>query len=104
MKVRDFEEFVSYRAAMPLGDDSYNVIGLCGEAGEVAEWVKKAQFRKNKTFTEEMLKLELGDVLHYVTRIAINHGWGVKDLMAGNIAKLEARLKNKEKHALSGVD
>ncbi len=91
MKVKDYELFVTARAAMPLDDDGYNVIGLCGEAGEVAEWVKKAVYRKNAKFTEEMLLLELGDVIHYVTRIAIKHGWTLKEIMAANISKLEKR-------------
>lgn len=95
MKVKQYEGFVAERAFMPLlpNDDSYSVIGLCGEAGEVAEWVKKAQYRKNTAFTEDMLKSELGDVLHYVTRIALNHKWGLKDLMVDNIAKLNERKK-----------
>jgi NTP pyrophosphatase (non-canonical NTP hydrolase) len=96
MKVKSFEDFVAAGAFMPLNDDPYSTIGLCGEAGEVAEWVKKAIFGKNPKFTEEMLKLELGDVLHYTTRICINHGWTLKDLMVANMEKLEIRVKEKE--------
>lgn len=92
MKVKQFEQFVR-EGVQPLSDDAYNVIGLCGEAGEVAEWVKKRKFRGNEKFTEEMLKLELGDVLHYITRLALNHGWTLKQLMEGNIQKLEIRRK-----------
>lgn len=96
MKVSEFEDFVAYKVAfMPLTDDAYSVIGLCGEAGEVAEWVKKAQFRKNANYTEPMLKSELGDVLHYVTRIARNHSWTLKDLMVDNVAKLSARYEKR---------
>lgn len=82
---------------MPVTDDAYNVIGLCGECGEVAEWVKKNQFRGNKKFTEEMLKKELGDVQHYLTRIAVNHGWTLKEIMQENMDKLS------ERHAASLV-
>jgi NTP pyrophosphatase (non-canonical NTP hydrolase) len=91
LKVRKYEEFVAAGAFMPIDDDAYSVIGLCGEAGEVAEWVKKAQFRGNKKFTEDMLKLELGDVLHYVTRMALNHDWTLKELMDANSEKLMGR-------------
>lgn len=93
MKVKDYETFVAAGAFMPLNDDAYSVIGLCGESGEVAEWVKKALFRKNPKFTEEMLLLELGDVLHYVTRLSLNHGWTLKELMDANTGKLTARQK-----------
>ena len=97
MKVKDYEEFVTGKCAfMPITDDAYSVIGLCGEAGEVAEWIKKAQFRKNPKFTEDMLKSELGDVQHYLTRIARNHGWTLKEVMADNMAKLTVRQQQKE--------
>lgn len=96
MKIKDYEEFVAAGAFMPLNDDAYSTIGLCGEAGEVAEWVKKAIFRKNAKFTEEMLLLELGDVLHYVTRLALNHGWTLKQVMEANTVKLEARIAKRE--------
>ena len=93
MKTTEYEHYVDEWAFMPLleNDDSYSVIGLCGEAGEVAEWVKKAQFRKNPKFTEEMLMSELGDVLHYVTRMALNHGWTLTELMDNNKTKLDNR-------------
>ncbi len=91
MKVYEYEDFVFNRAKMPVGDDAYNVIGLCGEAGEVAEWVKKSVYRKNGKFTENMLLLELGDVQHYLTRLAISHGWTLKQIMSANMDKLTER-------------
>lgn len=91
MKVREYEDFVAVRAKMPLDDDAYNVIGLCGEAGEVAEWVKKAQYRKNANYTEQMLQHELGDVIHYVTRMCLKHGWTLKEVMVANVEKLSER-------------
>lgn len=91
MKVKDFEKFVREHAYDTLNDISYNVIGLCGEAGEVAEWVKKAIHRKNPAFTKKHLKKELGDVLHYLTRMTINEGWTLKDIMDTNVSKLMKR-------------
>lgn len=91
MKVSDFEMFVQNNTKIHIDDLNYSVVGLCGEAGEVAEWFKKAKLRGNEKFTADMLKSELGDVLHYVTRIAIHHGWNLKDCMTDNIAKLTAR-------------
>ena len=93
MKVRDYEEFVKDMAFIPLNTDgdSYSVIGLCGEAGEVAEWVKKSQYRKNPSYTEDLLESELGDVLHYITRLALNHNFTLKGIMENNYRKLCAR-------------
>lgn len=89
----NFEEFVESKAAIGLDDETYSVIGLCGEAGEVAEWYKKVVLRKKgKKLTEEDLKNELGDVLHYVARIALKHNWTLKDCMDANVRKLSERL------------
>lgn len=98
MKVKEYEAFIVDNAFMGLDDEAYNLIGLCGETGEVAEWFKKAVYRQDSRFTEDMLKSELGDVLHYLTRITLSRGWCLKDLMADNVAKLAARRrKDQEK-------
>lgn len=59
MTTTEFEQFVIENGRMGIGDDAYNVIGLTGEAGEVAEWVKKVVLRKKpKGLTEDDLKKE----------------------------------------------
>ena len=47
-----------------------NTLGLAGEAGEVAEKVKKLM--RDSEFSKEEVVKELGDVLFYVTALA-NH-------------------------------
>lgn len=91
IKVKDYEAFVAGNAMMPIEDIGYSVIGLAGETGEVAEWVKKRVYRGNEKFTEDMLMSELGDVVHYVTRIALHYGMSLKDIMAANVEKLQKR-------------
>lgn len=91
MKRSDYEDFVKSSAKIGLDDLNYSVIGLCGEAGEVAEWHKKRNMRGNPKFTEEMLVSELGDVLHYLTRIALKYGVSLDDVMKANVAKLITR-------------
>ena len=94
MKLREYEDFVAQSAHVKLDNLAYSVIGLCGETGEVAEWYKKVHMRtKPSSLTQEDLLSELGDVLHYVTRIALHHGWSIKDVMKANKAKLEKRTK-----------
>lgn len=90
MTTSEFEQFVAGNAKMGLSDEAYSVIGLCGEAGEVAEWYKKAVMR-GKDIDEVELFLELGDVLHYLTRIAVNRGYTLEEVMTSNVAKLKAR-------------
>lgn len=93
MKVKEYEEFVVSNAKQPLDMDNgvYNFIGLAGETGECMEWLKKSHFRGNQAFTDDHLFKEIGDVLHYVTRIALWKGWTLKQVMEGNVLKLRER-------------
>lgn len=93
MKVKEYEQFVVKMAKQPINLDRgmYNMIGLAGETGEVMEWAKKAIYRKDPKYTEDMLLAELGDVLHYLTRIALYYGTNLKGLMELNMQKLEKR-------------
>jgi len=72
----------------------YPALGLCGEAGEVAEKVKKV-LRDNKgLFTDEKLKeiaKELGDVLWYISNTASDIGFSLEEVAQGNIDKLKSR-------------
>lgn len=65
-------------------------LGLAGETGEVIEHIKK-EIRGDGPLDKEKLKLELGDVLHYLCRIATHYDIGVGDVMRANVEKIEAR-------------
>lgn len=69
-----------------------NTLGLVGEAGEVAEKVKKL-FRDSTRFTTEDIESELGDVLFYLTAIANHLGSSLTDVMSNNIVKLDDRAQ-----------
>lgn len=68
----------------------YTTLGLNGEAGEVAELVKKAFFHGHE-LPHEQLKRELGDVLWYVAVLAQAMGWSLEEVAQENIAKLARR-------------
>lgn len=92
MTTQEFETHVQAKAKDDL-DLNYAVIAICGEAGEVAEWYKKAVLRKNKVgLTDHDLALELGDVLYYLTRAAQLKGWTLAQIMDWNQEKLDARV------------
>jgi len=67
-----------------------NTLGLVGEAGEVAEKIKKLFRDKNKFNDEDVLK-ELGDVLFYVVALSNIFGGNLKKTMEMNMAKLDDR-------------
>lgn len=75
----------------------YPTLGLCGEAGEVAEKVKK-QVRDGVFQRHEVAK-ELGDVLWYLTNIASDIGYNLNEIANLNIEKLTSR---QERDAIKG--
>jgi NTP pyrophosphatase (non-canonical NTP hydrolase) len=79
---------------------AWNAIGLAGEAGEVADLVKKAVFHR-KGLDYEKLAKELGDVLWYVAALCSTAGLSLNDVMAANVEKLKARYPNGWDHARS---
>jgi NTP pyrophosphatase (non-canonical NTP hydrolase) len=67
-----------------------NTLGLVGEAGEVAEKIKKL-FRDKGKFSDEDVLKELGDVLFYVVALSNIFGGNLKKTMEMNMAKLDDR-------------
>lgn len=79
----------------------HGILGISGEAGEVADLYKKFTFQyrgrdRTATWFNEELSLELGDLLFY-TALAARAGLGLtlKDLAHKNIRKLQARYPDK---------
>lgn len=72
----------------------YPTLGLCGEAGEVADKVKKVLRDQGGSFSPEVLealKLELGDVLWYVAQLASELNLDLEAIATANLAKLASR-------------
>jgi len=65
-------------------------LGLTGEAGEVAEKVKKF-YRDRTGIDHKALLKELGDVVWYATAISRWLGYTLQDVMDANVAKLNDR-------------
>lgn len=79
----------------------YPTLGLSGEAGEVAEKIKKVIRDKNGVIdpeTRNAIAKELGDVLWYVSQLATELGIGLEDVARGNIEKLFSRLERGTLH------
>jgi NTP pyrophosphatase (non-canonical NTP hydrolase) len=78
------------------------LLGLCGEAGEIAEKAKKIVRDQKSDFskldTDDLTK-ELGDVLWYVAVIADHFAIPLDTVGTTNIAKLASR---QQRNQLSG--
>jgi NTP pyrophosphatase (non-canonical NTP hydrolase) len=72
----------------------YTVLGLVGEAGEIANKVKKVYRDHDGELTHAKradLIDELGDVLWYVAALAGELGTELEPVAKGNLAKLQER-------------
>lgn len=78
---------------VPSGRDLmqvWNALGLVGEAGEVAELIKKGIFHRHGVDMNELRK-EIGDVLWYVAALCTRYDIPLSEVMGENIAKLAKR-------------
>jgi len=99
------------QTAFYMGSVLYPALGLSGEAGEVAEKIKKLMRDEDIDFTRDdvaeqidyeqarRIALELGDVMWYVANLASDIGYSLEEVADLNISKLADR---KYRNALSG--
>ncbi len=100
-KIVTFEDYklaIDPLVVYPRGNQiealQYVVLGLNGEAGEVAEQIKKAMRNDHGDISGERLaalKKEAGDVLWYLTRLADELGTDLTEIAQLNVEKLFAR-------------
>ena len=75
---------------------AYLGLGVAGEAGEVADKLKKVLRDSGGVLTNEVraaLIKEIGDVLWYAARLGVELDISMSDIAARNITKLESRLE-----------
>ncbi len=79
----------------------YPTLGLTGEAGEVANKVKKiirdGSDKNNEKLVSE-IKAEIGDCLWYIAVLADDFNIKLSDIASANIEKLALRQKNNTIH------
>ena len=97
MNFREYEA-----AAWRTGQGSVNTeqmqlslggLGIAGEAGEVADYIKKVIHHEHP-MDRDKLKKELGDVLWYISFICSTTGIPLEDVATANVAKNLERYPN----------
>ena len=90
----DFKEYqrkaVSFAIYPATHKVLYPTLGLCGEAGEVAEKVKKQV--RDGVFNRHEVAKELGDVLWYLANICNDIGYNLDEIADLNLTKLRGRM------------
>ena len=103
MDLRDYQRESRATAVYPGAGDNltYPALGLCGEAGEVAEKVKKLLRDDGGVLTDERrnaLAGELGDVLWYLAQVATEAQVDLAEVAEANLAKLRSRQERQVLH------
>lgn len=97
MELSEYQQLAKRTAEYPRGSWlHYPALGLAGEAGEVAEHVKKAIRDNGGEVTPERrqaIAKELGDVLWYVAALATELGLDLDEIAQGNLEKLLSRQR-----------
>ena len=89
MKLNTYQK----EAVSTLGPDRNPLLltlGVCGEAGEVAEIIKKGH-RPGREIDLPHLHEEIGDVLWYLAALADIYGFSLEKIAEDNISKLKKR-------------
>jgi len=91
-----YEQFVT-NLVKERGETSKNlehmVIGICGEAGELADGIKQSSIYEKPLDWKNIVE-ELGDLEFYMAGLRQMLGISRYETLAANVAKLQARYKN----------
>ena len=97
----DYEKFVGQTKDNMCNDILYLTVAMCGEAGEVADKVKKI-YRDHEgivdSVAEQEIAAELGDVLWYLTAIAVKLRVPLWSIAKCNIDKVNRRINMETLH------
>jgi NTP pyrophosphatase (non-canonical NTP hydrolase) len=96
MDLRTYQQRSRQTARYPdVGHNTtYPTLGLCGEAGEVADKIKKVMRDCGGVLDDQVredLRLELGDVLWYLAQLATELDLDLAEIAEANLAKLASR-------------
>lgn len=95
MKINEYQELAlrtANTAAMKIKEEAMinGALGLNGEAGEVADIIKKSRYQGHELDRDHIAK-ELGDVCWYIALLAYSIDCDLETIMQMNIDKLKKR-------------
>ena len=103
MEFNEYQKRALSTAIFPNDNSiTYLSLALCGEAGEIADKVKKVIRDQNGKYSPpdlEAIAMEIGDVLWYAANLANALGYDFDRVAAMNLEKIKSRL---ERGALLG--
>lgn len=104
MDFNTYQEKARETAIYPnMGEEfTYPALGLVGEAGEIANKLKKVIRDNGGVLTDpvrQAVRDEIGDCLWYIAQLATEMGANLEDIAQSNINKLNSR---KQRGTLTG--
>ena len=93
MEVNDYQEKAMYYLNSKTKKEDLllnSAMGLCGEAGEVIDLIKKAKFHGHDLDKDDLIK-ELGDVGWYLAQAATALDIDLEDILQAKLNKLALR-------------
>jgi NTP pyrophosphatase (non-canonical NTP hydrolase) len=103
MDFNEYQNKARQTAIYPDKDNNfiYPTLGLVGEAGEVAEKMKKVIRDDAGIISEEKrteIVKELGDVMWYIANLAKELNVDLEDVALANLEKLQSRQQRNQLH------
>ena len=101
MTFKDYQTLTNSTAIYPNKGSNflYPLIGIMGEAGEVAEKIKKIwRDKENLVNAEDKLEItkEIGDVLWYLSQLSSELEIDFEEVANLNIEKIKSRLERRQ--------
>ena len=89
MDIQEYSE-LALRTANKENAIIHACFGMCGEAGEIIDYVKKGVFYGKDMDTQHLVE-EVGDLMWYINLLVSDLGVTWDEVLTTNIRKLEAR-------------
>ena len=92
--LEEYADLTRRTSVYPISRElEYLSLGLAGEAGEIANKVKKIIRGDPHNPDDKEIALEIGDLLWYADRLCSCLGTSMENVIRSNMTKLEGRMK-----------